>query len=87
MRTVVAVAAVFVAAAVALFSLTLVDEHVLGKVDNISCVATPLAATAAMMFSSSGAPDAKSIVGYGDFRFLLLEYQLYSSSCFSLTPH
>ena len=53
-----------VAAAVALFSLTLVDEHVLGKVDNVNCVAAPLAATAAMMFSSPGAPDAKSIVGY-----------------------
>ena len=51
-----------VSAAVSLFALAQIDEHVLGKVDNISCVATPLAATAAMIFCGGGA-DPKTIVG------------------------
>lgn len=52
-----------VGAALGLFTLTLIEEHVLGSVDNIGCVAAPLAATAAMIFADRSAADIKSIVG------------------------
>lgn len=61
-----------VAAAVALYTLTLVDENVLASVDNINCVATPLVATAAMIFSSRDAADAKSIVGQVPYKRVIV---------------
>ena len=52
-----------VGAGLGLFSLTLIEKHVIGSGNDFGCVAAPLAATAAMIFADRSAADIKNIVG------------------------